>query len=200
MPTDLVFLQDIQGKLDLGAIDLSDVDAWVGRPHVDDHLGQRAPPALGWPGLTLGGSQTVLTLTGNLTDLNDFLNEVNSIDYEHATPGISGDNVDLITIEISDNGNTGSGGGGTITLGTINIDIDPVAPQVDLDADNSTTSGINFTTTWTQGGGQINIADTDATISDADNATLQSMTVTLTNHLDGADERMVADAPGPASR
>ena len=33
-------------------------------------------------------------------------------------------------------------------------------------------------------------------ISDADSATLQSLTVTLTNHIDGADERMVADTFG----
>ncbi|MGB5676410.1 MAG: DUF2341 domain-containing protein, partial [Gammaproteobacteria bacterium] len=196
MPTDLVFLQDTQGKLDLSAIDLSDVDPGAGSLMLTITSDSGHLQTLGWPGLTLGGSQSQLILTGSLTDLNDFLNDSTAIDYEHATPGIYGNDVDQITIEISDNGNTGSGGGGTITLGTINIDIDPVAPQVDLDADNSTTSGNNFTTTWTQSGGQISIADTDAAISDADSATLQSMTVTLTNHLDGADERMVADTSG----
>ena len=196
MPTDLVFLQDTQGKLDLSAIDLSDIDANGGDLTLTITSAAGHLQTLGGVGLTLGGSQSQLILTGNLTDLNNFLNDVNAIDYEHATPGIYGNNVDLITIEINDNGNTGSGGGGTITLGTINIDIDPVAPQIDLDADDSAETGINFTTSWTQGGGQIYVADTDATITDADSATLQSLTVTLTNHLDGADERMVADTSG----
>ena len=196
LPTDLVFLQDTQGKLDLSTTDLSDVDANGGSLTLTITSDSGHLQTLGGVGLTLGGSQSQLILTGSLTDLNNFLNDVNAIDYEHATPGIYGNDVDLITIEISDNGNTGSGGGGTIMLGTINIDIDPVAPQIDLDADNSTATGINFTTTWTQGGGQIKIADTDATVTDADNVTLLSMTVTLTNHLDGADERLVADTSG----
>ncbi len=196
LPTDLVFLQDTQGKLNLSAIDLSDVDAGSGDLTLTITSANGHLQTMGWPGLTLGGTQSVLVLTGNLTDLNDFLNDTDSIDYEHGTPGISGNNVDLITIEITDNGNTGTGGGGTITLGTINIDVDPVAPQVDLDANDSTGTGINFTTTWTQGNGQISIADTDAAISDVDSVNLQSLTVTLTNHLDGADERMVADVSG----
>ncbi len=196
MPTDLLFLQDTQGKLDLSAIDLSDIDANGGDLTLMITSDAGHLQTLGGVGLTKGGSQSQLILTGSLTNLNNFLNDINAIDYEHATPGTYGDNVDLITIEINDNGNTGSGVGGTITLGTINIDIDPVAPQIDLDADDSAETGINFTTTWTQGGGQINIADTDAVITDADSATLQSLTVTLTNHLDGADERMVADTSG----
>ena len=196
LPTDLVFLQDTQGKLDLSAIDLSDIDANGGDLTLTITSDAGHLQTMGWPGLTLGGTQSQLILTGKLTDLNDFLNDVNAINYEHATPGIYGNNVDLITIEISDNGNTGSGGGGTITLGTINIDIDPVAPRVDLDADDSAETGNNFTTTWTQGSGQIKIADTDSVITDADSGTLQSLTVTLTNHLDNADEHMVADVSG----
>ena len=119
----------------------------------------------------MGGSQSVLTLTGNLTDLNDFLNDVNSIDYEHATPGMSGDNVDLITIEITDNGNTGTGGGGTITLGTVNIDITPVndAPVV--------TPGGEFRQ-YNEDAAPI-VVDPSVTVTDADSATLASATVRI---------------------
>ena len=101
----------------MSQIDLSDVDAGSGDLTLTITSANGHLQTMGWPGLTLGASQSSLELTGNLTDLNDFLNDTNSIDYEHATPGITGDNVDLITIEISDNGNTGSGGGGTIDTG-----------------------------------------------------------------------------------
>ncbi|MGB5465982.1 MAG: Ig-like domain-containing protein, partial [Sedimenticolaceae bacterium] len=126
LPTDLSFLEDTQGKLDLSAIDLSDVDAGSGNLTLTITSANGHLQTLGWPGVTLGGSQSELILTGNLTDLNDFLNDINSIDYEHATPHAAGDNVDLITVQIRDNGNTGSGGGGDITLGTVNIDITDV--------------------------------------------------------------------------
>jgi hypothetical protein len=78
LPTDLVFLEDTQGKLDLSALDLSDVDANSGNLTLTITSDNGHLQTLGWPGLTLGGSQSVLILTGNLTDLNDFLNDVNS--------------------------------------------------------------------------------------------------------------------------
>ncbi len=196
LPSDLVFLQDTQGKLNLSLIDLTDVDAGSSDLTLTITSANGHLQTMGWPGLTLVASQDSLELTGNLTDLNDFLNDTNSIDYEHATPGMTGDNVDLITIEITDNGNTGSGGGGTITLGTVNIDIIDPSPQIDLDLDDSGGSGSDFATTWTQGGGQVAVADSDALISDPDSGTLESLTIVLTNHLDGADERLVANTTG----
>ena len=145
LPTDLVFLQDTQGKLDLSSIDLSDVDANGGNLTLTITSDNGHLQTLGWPGVTLGGSQSQLILTGNLTDLNDFLNDVNSIDYEHATPGANGNNVDRIVIQINDNGNTGSGGGSTILLGMVNIDITStnVAPN-DLETTATTDGGLSL--------------------------------------------------------
>ncbi len=42
----------------------------------------------------------------------------------------------------------------------------------------------------------MTIADIDATITDADSSTLQSMTVTLTNPLDGVLETLAANTTG----
>ncbi|MDL1983033.1 MAG: DUF4347 domain-containing protein, partial [Deltaproteobacteria bacterium] len=158
LPSDLVFIEDTQGKLNLSAIDLSDVDAGSGDLTLTITSDNGHLQTMGWPGLTLGGSQSVLILTGNLTDLNDFLNDANSIDYEHATPNMSGDNVDLITIEITDNGNTGSGGGGTITLGTVNIDV-TAANDAPTAANNTVTTNEN--TTYTFSASDFNFTDID---------------------------------------
>ena len=168
LPTDLVFLEDMQGKLNLSAIDLSDVDAGSGDLTLTITSANGHLQTLGWPGLTLVSTQSSLELTGNLTDLNDFLNDTNSIDYEHATPNISGNNVDLITIEITDNGNTGSGGGGTITLGTVNIDV-TAANDAPTAANNTVTTNENTTYTFSA---------SDFNFSDIDGDTLASVKIT----------------------
>jgi parallel beta-helix repeat protein len=70
-------------------------------------------------------------------------------------------------------------------------------PVVDLDANNSSgQSGNNFATTWTENGGPKLLADSDATITDADSSMLQSLTVTLTTRPDGAAEVLTANTAG----
>ena len=71
-------------------------------------------------------------------------------------------------------------------------------PAIDLDADDSAAPGVDFATTWTQGGGSVLVADTDASVSDADSPTLSSMTVTITNAFDGVSELLAADTAGTA--
>jgi HlyD family secretion protein len=59
------------------------------------------------------------------------------------------------------------------------------APVLDLDADDSSgRSGADFATTFTQRGKPVPVADSDAVLSDTDNATLTSLTITITNVLD----------------
>ncbi|MCF6203041.1 MAG: DUF4347 domain-containing protein, partial [Methylococcaceae bacterium] len=94
-------------------------------------------------------------------------------------------------------GNTGAqGSGGTLqvtgsTIVTINAVND--APALDLDAnDNSGAAGINFNQTWTQGSA-VRIADNnDASLLDVEGDNITSLTVTITNLRDGADESMYA--------
>ena len=64
---------------------------------------------------------------------------------------------------------------------TITIVTDDDAPAVDLDADDSAAPGIDFATTFTEGGGAIAVADTDTAISDPDSTQLSRATITLTN-------------------
>jgi hypothetical protein len=56
-----------------------------------------------------------------------------------------------------------------------------VAPVIDLDANNSTTTGANYLTGFTEGGSPVAIADADISIIDSDSPSLASATITLTN-------------------
>ena len=67
----------------------------------------------------------------------------------------------------------------------INLDIPPV---IDLDGDNSSgAAGANYTTTFTENGAAVALADTDASVSDADTTLLSSATITITNFQAGED-------------
>ncbi len=73
----------------------------------------------------------------------------------------------------------------------------PQSADIDLDSNNSSgASGSAFQRTWTENGGAVTIADSDAVITDADSSNLQSMTVTITNPLDGALETLTANTSG----
>ena len=53
-----------------------------------------------------------------------------------------------------------------------------------------------FATTFSEDGGSVAIADTDALLSDVDDSNLISLSVTITNQMDGADEVLSADTTG----
>ncbi|MBV1928810.1 MAG: DUF4347 domain-containing protein, partial [Gammaproteobacteria bacterium] len=54
--------------------------------------------------------------------------------------------------------------------------------SLDLDADNSSGStGANYQTSFTEGGGAVKITDIDSAISDVDDTHIESATITLTN-------------------
>ena len=69
---------------------------------------------------------------------------------------------------------------------------------MDLDADDSSGStGADFDTSLHRRlRGAVAIADVDATLIDIDNVNLVSLTVTITNQLDGTAETLAADDHG----
>ncbi len=70
-------------------------------------------------------------------------------------------------------------------------------PFIDLDADDSSGAGVtNFVNTFTEDGGPVLLADSDATLTDLDSANLSSLTVTITNLQDGALEVLAANTTG----
>ena len=71
------------------------------------------------------------------------------------------------------------------------------APVLDLDANNSSgATGANFTASFTEDGGPVAVADADAVLADIDSANLTSLTVRITNLLNGASELLAANTAG----
>ncbi|MBV2104610.1 MAG: DUF4347 domain-containing protein, partial [Candidatus Thiodiazotropha sp. (ex Lucina aurantia)] len=187
LPSDVSVTEDVLSNVDLSAVDFADVDAASGTLTVTltTSTGGDLTAAAG-TGITIGGTSTVRTLTGTLSDLNNYFNTASNITYLHGTANTAGDNADTIQVDITDNGNTGTGGGGTINLGTVNVDITAVndAPVVvDLDGDIH-----NFT----EGDGVVLIEQGgDAVVSDSDSSDYASgsLTVEVDSGLQPAEDR-----------
>ena len=70
-------------------------------------------------------------------------------------------------------------------------------PVLDLDADDSGgETGADFLASYVEDGSPVNIADADAITFDSDTSSLNKLTVTITNLIDGADEILTADTSG----
>ena len=67
-------------------------------------------------------------------------------------------------------------------------------PELDLDASGA---GTGYTTSFTEGGGAVNITDSDVSIIDVDDANIASATITLTNRPDGALESLAVNGALP---
>ena len=78
------------------------------------------------------------------------------------------------------------------------IDVNAVNDRatLDLDADDSAASGIDFAASWTESGGPVAVADLDALLDDADSPNLNGLVVTISNQWDGAAEVLAADTAG----
>jgi hypothetical protein len=70
------------------------------------------------------------------------------------------------------------------------------APVLNLDANSSTTGGFDYLTTFTDGGPPVAIADSDVLITDADNTTVASATITITNRT--SNDLLVFNGTPPA--
>ncbi|WP_154723232.1 beta strand repeat-containing protein, partial [Candidatus Thiodiazotropha endolucinida] len=186
LPSDISVTEDVLSNVDLSAVDFADVDAASGTLTVTltTSTGGDLTAAAG-TGITIGGTSTARTLTGTLTDLNNYFNTASNITYLHGTANTSGNDADTIQVDVTDNGNTGTGGG-AINLGTVNVDITAVndAPVVvDLDGDIH-----NFT----EGDGVVLIEQGgDAVVSDSDSSDYAggSLTVEVDSGLQPAEDR-----------
>ena len=169
--------------------------AWAGEGPGDAQgvfTRQVAAPELTWvAGDPL--SDATITFRGTVDDVNVVL------DGMVYTPNTGFNGTDTLTIATDDLGSTGSPGAlqdaDAFAIEVGNID----APALDLDADDSSgTTGTGFALTWTEGSGPALVADADATLSVGAAQNVESMTVTITNLLDGTDEVLAADTTGTA--
>ncbi|HSR68861.1 MAG TPA: Ig-like domain-containing protein [Acidobacteriota bacterium] len=122
----------------------------------------------------------VLTLTGPDSVAN-FQQVVRTVTYDNLsdTPDTTTRNIDFQVMgpaagEVSNTATT------VVTVVSVNDD-----PVVDL---NGGAAGVDFAATFTEGDGPVSIVDPTATVTDSDNSTLVSASVTITNPQDGASE------------
>ena len=101
------------------------------------------------------------------------------------TPTANFNGTATVKVETDDsNGGTDS----ETTSVTVNaVDDNPV---VDLDQDDDNTTGANYQASFTEGDAGVTIADSDASLENVDGPNLSSLTVTLTNRPDGAQESL----------
>ncbi|WP_161603345.1 Ig-like domain-containing protein [Blastopirellula marina] len=77
---------------------------------------------------------------------------------------------------------------------SITIEVSLGEPNVDLNGEDG--EGVDFETTYQFGQGPVVVADSDMTVSDPNNETLMSATVTITNLADGDAEMLSVNTEG----
>ena len=90
-----------------------------------------------------------------------------------------------------------SGQGANDTNGVFAKQFHNETPAVDLDVnDSSGATGTSYSANFNDGGGPVSVVDADAVLSDANDADLTSLVVTITNRGDGSSEILAADTTG----
>ncbi|OEK00001.1 hypothetical protein BFP97_00005, partial [Roseivirga sp. 4D4] len=129
----------------------------------------------------------VLTLSGSASKA-DYITALEQIQYNNTD--VDPDETDRsITVVLNDGTEDGNTATSVISVTKVNS-----APEIDLDG---STSGNDFTTAFTEGGGAVSIADTDIAITDSDDTNIETVTITLTNILDGTDESLAVNGALP---
>ncbi|WP_201743837.1 hypothetical protein, partial [Roseiconus nitratireducens] len=140
--------------------------------------------------ITASYSSGVLTLSGSDTVANYQL-VLRTVRYDNASA--NPDATDRLVEFVANDGLLDS----NTAIATVSIATSNDAPNLDLDADDSSgAAGSDFTANFVEGGGAVLIADVDAVLADVDGANLASLTVTISNLLDGAAESLTADTTG----
>src|SRR5262245_11723203 len=131
------------------------------------------------PGITasLYGSGTgVITLTGSAT-LSEYQTALHQVAYSSTNPTpFTADRI--ITVTVNDGTLDSNVATTYMHVAAAPADVPPV---LNLDPDSSTIGGVDYLTTFTDGGAAVAIVDTDVSITDSDDTELTSATVTLTN-------------------
>ena len=118
-------------------------------------------------GVITGNGTATVTIAGTAAQINTALA---GLAY---TGNLNFNGADTLTVATID--------GTAADIDTIAITVNPVndAPALNLDADSSTTGGVDYLTTFT--GSAVAIVDTDVSVIDNDSPSLASATITLTN-------------------
>nr|MCH9671105.1 tandem-95 repeat protein [Gammaproteobacteria bacterium] len=131
------------------------------------------------------GTFNIVEATGAVMPDTDLSALVNSLFYENRkVVPTAGDRT--FTLTVSDGTYTSPSAVSTITV------VPDPKPTLDLDADDSEgTGGADFVNTFTEGGGAVAVAHTDADIADADSTQISRARITVGGLLDGVDEKLI---------
>ncbi|MFL9831833.1 MBG domain-containing protein, partial [Flavobacterium sp. ST-87] len=126
LPTTLTFTEDQQeAEMNLSSVTISDADAGSTDLTVTLTATSGTFDFASGTGITSSGNLTsTISITGSLTNINNYLSQPSNTWYLPAT-NVNGNNVATITFTVNDNDNTGTGGPNS-TEGTIIINIIPV--------------------------------------------------------------------------
>ncbi|MBI4989189.1 MAG: type I secretion C-terminal target domain-containing protein [Rhodocyclales bacterium] len=122
-------------------------------------------------GITASLAGNVVTLSGSAT-LANYQTAIRAVTFSNTSDNPS-TTPRSITVVVTD----GSANSNTATT-TVNITAVNDAPTLDLDA---SAAGTGYTTTFTENGAAVAIADTDVSIADVDSANITGATITLSN-------------------
>ncbi|TJY65521.1 PKD domain-containing protein [Sphingobacterium alkalisoli] len=115
-----------EDPFNISAASISDIDAGSGELTLTLEATGGVFDIAAGTGITVSGHLTSnLTLTGNLTALNNYINIPSNI-YFRPDANLSGNNAASVQVYINDNGNTGSGGGTNVPVGIVNVNITSV--------------------------------------------------------------------------
>ncbi|MCO8121379.1 DUF4347 domain-containing protein, partial [Stieleria sp. TO1_6] len=144
-------------------------------------------------GTSITASYVAGTLTlSNIDSVANYQQVLRTIRYDNSSL-----NPDTTTRQIQFVANDGQSNSNVATA-NVTIAANNNAPTIDLDGDNSSgATGADYDTAFNEGGGAVLITDSsDAILTDVDDATLSSLTITITNLLDGGNETLTADTSG----
>ncbi|MET0099237.1 Ig-like domain-containing protein [Limnospira platensis] len=134
----------------------------------------------------------VLTLSGE-NSLSVYEQVLATVTYINRSldPNTSDRRIEVVVNDGRDNNNP-------LAVSTISVVAVNDPPVIDLDTTNSVAGGNNFATTFERGGEPVAIASNNVSITDPDNTTIQSATITLTNPINREDEGLsvIGGLPG----
>jgi len=138
-----------------------------------------------------GFTPLVISLNAN-ANVSSVTDLVKNVTYENVSddPSATSRNIRFVLTD-------GDGGTSNAKIVAVNLSAINDIPTLDLDTDDSAgQAGADYAATLAEDGGPVFVTDADGSIVDVDDTTLQSLTVTITNLLDGVAESLSADIGG----
>ncbi|GAB6069199.1 VCBS domain-containing protein [Thiomicrorhabdus hydrogeniphila] len=154
---------------DSGTLSFTDVDTTDTHTMSSEYKGD-----LVWSGGSLSAADIATITSGFTVDADSWDYSVSNSDVQFLAEG------ETLTFSYDVTVNDGNGGTDTKVV-DITITGTNDAPVIDLDKDNSTDSGQNYTNIFNEDGAAVSIADSDIEASDVDDSNLESATIVLTN-------------------